>query len=138
MNPEHRLIEAHPPQWDGVDRRRSDRVLEMVQRQLEALSEEAGTLSKELRAHITNSAERHSDLSAKITGTDAVCSGIMQGFPNDDPRGHREYHEELIEHARARKEFWQKLALELAKAGLIGFSIWALAALWESFLKGPK
>ena len=47
---------------------------------------------------------------------------IQTGFPKSkdgavDYKGHREYHEKLIEAAEAQTEFWRDLKLDLAKRG---------------------
>ncbi|MGB4817556.1 MAG: hypothetical protein WBP33_00455, partial [Saprospiraceae bacterium] len=59
-------------------------------------------------------------------------------FPRGDPDAHRLHHELAIRKAEASASFWQTLATELAKYGLIGFIGWAGYALWKAFLAGPK
>lgn len=63
-------------------------------------------------------------------------SGIEQGFPDGDPSGHRLYHEMVIRRAEQRAEFWQRLSVELAKWGLIGFLGWLAVAAYHEAMKG--
>lgn len=42
---------------------------------------------------------------------------ILAGFP-DGPENHREYHQKLINAARAEEEFWQTAKVELMKKGI--------------------
>lgn len=53
---------------------------------------------------------------------------INGAFPrNDDGSvdfdGHKKYHEEMIEAARAQTEFWRELRLDIAKKGVWGILI---------------
>ena len=66
----------------------------------------------------------------------SAVEALKRGFPNDDPDGHRLYHEAVIETERARKEFWQRLTFELAKWWLLGFIGWSATQLWAGFLRG--
>ena len=63
-------------------------------------------------------------------------SGVEHGFPDDDPSSHRIYHEMIIRRAEQRAEFWQRLSVELAKWGLIGFLGWLAAAAYHEAAKG--
>lgn len=52
---------------------------------------------------------------------------IKKAFPEDefgnvDAIGHRRYHDEMIEAARAQTKFWQDLRMELVRKGLF----WAI------------
>lgn len=51
----------------------------------------------------------------------ARVDGLYHAFPEEDPTGHRRYHDAITEKIRARAEFYQKLHVELASKG-----IWAL------------
>jgi hypothetical protein len=73
-----------------------------------------------------------------IRGEDSVLEEFRNAFPGGDPNGHRVYHEEVISQVKAKKEFWNKLAFELAKYGLIGFVGWMIIQLWHGVLVGPK
>lgn len=69
---------------------------------------------------------------------DAIARLMKEAFPEGDPDGHRRHHELVIKQAEEKAEFWQKMRLELAKWGLLGFLGWALLQLWQSFLQGPR
>lgn len=62
---------------------------------------------------------------------------MADAFPEGDPKGHRKLHEAAIEKAMARAEFWKKMTFEICKGGLLGFAVWALLSLWNTFLQGP-
>ena len=127
--PEQKLIDESRRQWDGVDRRGHNRGL---------LFDMIAEVTDKIDKHIEDSAEWREMLAAKMKGDEHLMQQILGGFPNDDPRGHKEYHESVIAAAKARREFWIGLAKELAKYGLIGFVGWAFVALWAALLKGPK
>ena len=62
-----------------------------------------------------------------------VLSALMnKSFPNGDPDGHRRDHEIRMKLAEQKAEFWAKMAYEIKKWGLIGFSLWAVKTLLES------
>lgn len=53
---------------------------------------------------------------------------LQNGFARNsdgsvDYDGHRRYHEEMIEAAKAQTEFWRELKLDIAKKGLWGLLI---------------
>ena len=77
-------------------------------------------------------------LANHMKGEDQLIQEFKNAFPGGDPVGHRMYHEELINQAKVKKEFWLKLTFELAKWGLIGFLGWAVLQLWHGALQGPK
>lgn len=43
---------------------------------------------------------------------------LAKGFPNNDPDGHRLYHDAVIKRMEARTRFYEALRAELAKQGL--------------------
>ncbi len=114
--------------WDGAERRREqDMLFDLLAQQnqkLDDLNEAVRDTANELRAH--------------ADGETARIAAIAAGFPDGDPDGHRRYHEAEIKRIERRADFWQKMRLELAKWGLIGFLGWAAVSLWQEFLKGPK
>ena len=63
---------------------------------------------------------------------------FMLAFPGKDFRSHCEYHQLLIDAARAKRDSWQKVRYDLMRYSVIGFLIWAGYALWKAFLLGPK
>lgn len=50
-----------------------------------------------------------------------------------DIDGHRRYHEEMIEAAKAQTKFWQELKLDIAKKGLWGLLIILLGLVVAGF-----
>lgn len=46
---------------------------------------------------------------------------LARGFPNEDPDGHRLYHDAVIKRMEARTRFYEALRAELAKQG-----VWSL------------
>jgi hemerythrin len=72
-----------------------------------------------------------------IRGEETILEEFKAAFPGGDPKGHRIYHEEVISQVKAKKEFWNKLAFELAKYGLIAFVGWMVIQLWHGALQGP-
>lgn len=132
--PEQRLVQSMHQDDDNVkpfDRRKQDRVLEMVLKQLESFGEK-------LDSHIESSAEHREAIAAKITGSEHIVATILEGFPNKDPRGHCDYHIDEMAAIARRKEFWSKLLSEVTKYGLIGLLGWIFMTLWTAALKGPK
>lgn len=63
-----------------------------------------------------------------------IVDHYKSGFPGDDPLGHRQYHESLIERNKAYADLGRKLMFELAKWGLIGFIGWLLVAGWHDII----
>lgn len=62
---------------------------------------------------------------------------VKRSFPNEDPEGHRRYHEAEMNYMEARAEFWRKLLFEVSKYGLIGVVGWLAYTVWVAFLHGP-
>lgn len=95
----------------------------------------------ELRVGIADLSQRLGKLQHSTMSYIAKQEGALEGFPLKDGKpdlvGHRDYHETLIEQAKARTAFWRKLTFELAKWGLLGFLGWAVFQLWVAFLHGP-
>lgn len=103
--------------WDGDERRREQNML------FDLLAQQNQKLD---------------DLTEVVRKTASELSALASGFPDDDPAGHRRYHEAEIKRIERRADFWAKLRLELAKWGLIGFVAWAAVALWQQALRGPQ
>jgi hypothetical protein len=91
--------------------------------------------------------ERQSDTDMKLDGhmkrEDASIEMWLQSLPkrpdgHADIDGHRDYHQEIIEEARARKTMWRELRSELVKKGAWGIVI-VLSALvmywWDREVK---
>jgi hypothetical protein len=63
---------------------------------------------------------------------------LARGFPQDDPDGHRRYHEALIVKAEARARLYEKLLEELAKKGLWALLVLIGVAVWQYFKSQVK
>ena len=96
------------------------------------------SLSDQIREVRNDLSQAREELHRRAEGAERQIVELRHAFPADDPVRHRAYHDEVINIARARKEFWQKLLFELAKWGLLGFLGWMLIAGWRDFLKGPQ
>lgn len=59
--------------------------------------------------------------------------GLYHAFPDEDPSGHRRYHDAIVEKMEARAEFYQKLRIELASKGLWALAGLLIVALWSYF-----
>jgi hypothetical protein len=69
---------------------------------------------------------------------EAITKLMSEAFPQGDPYGHRKHHEMVIQQAEERAAFWRTMRVELGKWGLVGFAGWAVYALWQAFLQGPR
>lgn len=85
---------------------------------------------------MTRNAKKMEELEQRVDAT--ISEAIASAVPEGDVDGHRRHHEALIKKAEESAEFWSKMRIELSKAGLLGFCAWALYALWNAFLLGPK
>ncbi len=111
-------------------KRASDPVLaELLARVIEI----NGTLKSHMNDHDSN----HMAIETQLSGMRESVAIICSGFPDNDPTGHRNFHESYIKKMAERAEFWKKMSFELGKYGLLGFIGWALYALWIAFLHGP-
>lgn len=59
--------------------------------------------------------------------TDRV-DDLARGFPNDDPDGHRLYHDAVIKRIEARTRLYETLCAELAKQGLWSLIVFIVGA----------
>lgn len=96
------------------------------------------SLSDQIREVRNDLSQAREELHRRAEGTERQIVELRHAFPADDPVGHRAYHDEVINIARARKEFYQKLLFELAKWGLLGFVGWMFVSGWRDFLRGPN
>ncbi|MBN3848137.1 hypothetical protein G3N58_15050 [Paraburkholderia sp. Ac-20342] len=69
-----------------------------------------------LRADIVQRHGENTDVLAEIR---ADMKELKAGFPDDDPLGHRAYHETLIAESKARKEFWIDMRNKLIERGIL-------------------
>jgi hypothetical protein len=59
---------------------------------------------------------------------------LMAAFP-DGPEKHAEYHQKLINAAKAEEEFWQTAKVEIIKRG-VGGLLWVLSVVFGLILLG--
>ena len=61
-----------------------------------------------------------------------IAELLKEAFPKGDHEAHRRYHESLIRTAEDKAQFWKKMRDELAKYGLLGFTIWVVVSLTQT------
>lgn len=67
-------------------------------------------------------------------GNQALIQGMSDGFPDADPRGHREYHEQVMEAFKQRKE----LRDAFISKGFIAFMLWLVVFFGKAVWVGIK
>lgn len=67
-----------------------------------------------------------------------IAKHMKIAFPEGDPEGHRRHHEAIIRKAERRADFWDSMAKEIGKWGLIGFLGWVVVSLWRHGLENLK
>lgn len=97
-----------------------------------------GALEDKVTEHMLGEEAGKAELRNSINELAAKVDSFMLAFPGKDFRSHCEYHQLLIDAARARKDSWQKVRYDLMRYGVIGFLIWTGYAMWKAFLLGPK
>ena len=63
---------------------------------------------------------------------------ISKAFPNGDLIGHRVAHDEWIQTMQAIRGVFVDAGKAIAKAGIIGLTVFIVYAMWNGFLQGPK
>jgi hypothetical protein len=58
---------------------------------------------------------------------------LLSAFPNDDPKGHHDAHQKMIDAAIAQERFWSELRLELAKKGAVALMFLLLSLIAAGF-----
>ena len=68
-------------------------------------------------------------MSAQLDENTRITEEIRAGFPDEDPGGHRIYHEALIRREEERRKLYLEVRTHVAKgtvwALLVGLSLWA-------------
>ena len=81
---------------------------------------------------------KHRFNSERETRIEESIRELKEGFPNGDPRGHREAHESLMRAAKRKEDMYGKLTQRLIEKGLWAFFL-ALAGLaWYGFIHTIK
>jgi hypothetical protein len=95
-------------EWDGIERRRhphiGDPSTQQIMEMLHGIQHETRELAHDLNQHIARE--------------ELDFANFRKAFPNDDPAGHRRYHESEIEAALDRKKLWGELRKDLVSKGL--------------------
>lgn len=65
-----------------------------------------------------------------------VTTLIKSGFPDNDPRKHRELHEALIEEAADRRELWKSVREKTVTGAVYSGLIFIGLAIWEAIKTG--
>lgn len=68
---------------------------------------------QEFRDHVEHFDKHAEEESARV-------ERFIKAFPNDDPAGHRQYHEAVIRAAEEQEKFWRELRLDVAKKSIWG------------------
>lgn len=71
----------------------------------------------------------HEDNEAKMKAE--MVAQFMEAFPDEDPLGHRSFHQDKIDAAKAEKEFWDAAKLKVLEAGVSGMAkaVWIIVGL---------
>lgn len=66
--------------------------------------------------------------------TNEIAQLLIRSFPDGDPDGHRRRHESELKQAEAKAAFWEKMAFEITKWGLLGFLGWVNVEIYKIVL----
>ena len=131
--PEQQFIDAHPQnltaserrQWEGQARRATDNVfIEMLEHNTER-TEEAIKIVNELKHQFE----------AHARGEEALLARIVEGYPDNDPKAHRIYHESVMRTLQ-RKEKFRDAVIEKTLAGFVWSMMIGLGAAVLQYIKG--
>lgn len=117
---------AHPPGWDGSDRRGGER---------RGASPDCQPDCKHLEHKIAqNSIAQREYFDRKLSEiVSELKEAINKGFPHGDPDAHRRVHEGYIKTAEERSKLWAGVK-EKSVSGIVWFALIALGtAVWEWF-----
>ncbi len=95
-------------EWDGTERRHRPHIGEPTGSQIMDMLH---GMQREMR-------ELKQDVNQHIAREELDFSEFRGAFPNNDPVGHRKYHESEIEAALEKKKLWGELRKELLSKGL--------------------
>ena len=95
-------------EWDGTERRQRPHVGEPTASQIMDMLH---GMQREMR-------ELTQDVNQHIAREELDVSRFKQAFPNDDPAGHRRYHEAEIAEAIEKRKLWSELRKEFLSKGL--------------------
>ena len=75
-------------------------------------------LDRKVDEHIKGEMVEHDRVRTAVEENSKLMNKILDAFPEQDVRGHRDYHDQLIAKAKSEAYFWRDLKLDLAKKGL--------------------
>ena len=108
------------PDWDGIERRISDpRTLRDLHDRIDA----------RIRIHLDEHNKQEAERLER--SFNELKSILISAFPDDDPKKHRDYHEDVMQYMKDNREMWKSIR-EKTLAGLIWAGVAALgAAIWQ-------
>ncbi|MFA7488186.1 MAG: hypothetical protein WCY72_08890 [Lysobacteraceae bacterium] len=71
----------------------------------------------------------------KFNEIESKYERIMCGFPDQDPDGHRAYHQVVIERQKLRNEIMRGAAIRMGQGGIFAFLAAMAWLAWELFKK---
>jgi len=90
-------------------------------------------LLAEVRSFTTCQHAMREELRERARSEETRLDVLIKAFSNDDPRGHREYHDALIAAAQQRVKIRQAV-IEKSLTGLIWVGVvWVAYAIWQAF-----
>lgn len=114
------------PVHPEMERRANDSLVVLLMKQV---YEKIEAMDQKLSEHMTNET---------LVLAEEIAKLMHSAFPQDDPYGHRIYHESQMQAIADKAAFWKSMRIEIAKYGLIGLLGWLIYIAWIAFLKGPK
>jgi hypothetical protein len=113
------------PEYRGADRRRKP--------PQDPVAAAIWALKEDLDLRHDENVGRSTDIKQQIRELSEKVDDISKGFADDDPVGHRKYHESLIKKNEQRAELYQAIRAELLSKGIWAAIGFAAIALWVAF-----
>lgn len=77
--------------------------------------------------------ERLDAIQVALAENTALTKRLLNAFPNDDPEGHRRYHDSVIEWRELRNKMIRECLIKVAAAGAVAGAFYLLTAVWKLF-----
>lgn len=81
-------------------------------------------------------AENRNDAAAFKREVREKLDELTRAFPDENPEGHRKFHDALIAESEAKKEFWIDLRGRLVEKGIWAVVVFLTGAVWFYLKKG--
>ncbi|KAF1043072.1 MAG: hypothetical protein GAK35_02392 [Herbaspirillum frisingense] len=107
----------------GPDRRVST---EDLHRSIEGLARRLDARHQENVQHLDTNTAQLKEIKEQL-------EQLREGFPDNDPDGHRRYHEALIRAAEERRKFWGEWRAHIMKMGSVAVLGFLVVQAWEYF-----